>query len=42
MSLYEDGFGSYNVTTAQILLTEDDFSQRKRYLNLRNTLNKLL
>ena len=42
MSLYEDGFGSYNVTTAQVLLTEDDFSQRKRYLNLRNTLNKLL
>ena len=42
MSLYEDGFDSYNVTTAQILLTEDDFSQRKRYLNLRNTLNKLL
>lgn len=42
MSLYEDGFGTYNVTTAQVLLTEDDFSQRKRYLNLRNTLNKLL
>lgn len=42
MSLYEDGFGAYNVTTAQVLLTEDDFSQRKRYLNLRNTLNKLL
>jgi len=42
MSLYEDGFDTYNVITAQILLTEDDFSQRKRYLNLRNTLNKLL
>lgn len=42
MSLYEDGFDTYNVTTAQILLTEDDFSLRKRYLNLRNTLNKLL
>lgn len=42
MSLYEDGFDTYNVTTAQILLTEDDFSQRKRYLNLRNTINKLL
>ena len=42
MSLYEDGFDTYNVTTAQVLLTEDDFSLRKRYLNLRNTLNKLL
>ena len=42
MSLYEDGFDTYNVTTAQVLLTEDDFSIRKRYLNLRNTLNKLL
>ena len=42
ISLYEDGFDTYNVTTAQVLLTEDDFSLRKRYLNLRNTLNKLL
>lgn len=42
MSLYENGFDTYNVTTAQVLLTEDDFSLRKRYLNLRNTLNKLL
>lgn len=42
MSLYEDGFDTYNVISAQVLLTEDDFSQRKRYLNLRNTLNKLL
>ena len=42
MSLYEDGFDTYDVVTGQILLTEDDFSQRKRYLSLRTTLNKLL
>lgn len=42
MSLYEDGFDSYGIIAGQILLTEDDFSQRKRYLSLRTTLNRLL
>lgn len=42
MSIYEDGFEKYNLAVAQILLTEDDFSQRKKYLSLRITLNKLL
>ena len=42
MSLYEEGFDTYNVVAAQILLTEDDFSQRKKYLSLRTTLNRLL
>lgn len=42
MSLYEDGFDAYGIITGQILLTEDDFSQRKRYLSLRTTLNRLL
>ena len=42
MSIYEEGFEAYGVNVAQILLIEDDFAQRKRYLNLRNTLNKLL
>ena len=42
MSIYEDGFEAYGVNTAQVLLIEDDFAQRKRYLNLRNTLNRLL
>ncbi len=42
MSIYEDGFDAYGVNTAQVLLIEDDFAQRKRYLNLRNTLNRLL
>lgn len=42
MSIYESGFDAYGISVAQILLTEDDFAQRKKYLNLRNTLNKLL
>lgn len=42
MSIYESAFDQYNLVVAQILLTEDDFSQRKKYLSLRTTLNKLL
>ena len=42
MSIYENGFEKYGINVAQILLTEDDFSQRARYLSLRNTLNKLI
>ena len=28
MSIYEDGFGKYSINTAQVLLTEDDFTNR--------------
>lgn len=42
MSFYENGFGVHNIPIAQILLTEDDFSLRYRYLSLRTTLNKLI
>ncbi len=42
MSIYESAFDQYDLAVAQILLTEDDFSQRKKYLSLRTTLNKLL
>ncbi len=42
MSVYENGFDAYGLVAAQILLTEDDFSIRQRYLSLRTTLNKLL
>ena len=42
MSLYEEGFDTYDVVTGQILLTQDDFSQRKKYLSLRTIINKLL
>ena len=33
MSIYEDGFSKYSINTAQILLTEDDFTNRIKYLN---------
>jgi len=42
MSIYEEGFNKFSIITAQILLTEDDFSNRKKYLSLRSTLNHLL
>ena len=42
MAFYENGFGIYSIPIAQILLTEDDFSLRHRYLSLRTTLNKIL
>lgn len=42
MSTYEDGFSKYDIITAQILLTEEDFSNRRRYLNLRSTFDTLL
>lgn len=42
MSIYEDGFSKFDIVTAQILLTEEDFSNRRRYLNLHSTLTMLL
>src|SRR3954454_21737982 len=42
MNLYEQGFGKFGLTASQVLLTEEDFSNRIRYLNLRNTLLALL
>lgn len=42
MSIYEQGFEKLGIVTAQVLLTEDDFGNRRRYLNLRATLNKLI
>lgn len=42
MSLYESGFQHFDVATAQILLTEDDFLDAVRYSNLRATLETLL
>ena len=42
MSIYEDGFSKFDIITAQILLTEEDFSNRRRYLNLNSTLSMLL
>jgi len=42
MYFYEDGFDKFDIVTAQILLTEDDFSIREKYLSLRDTLSRLL
>src|ERR1035441_6960396 len=41
-SMYRDAFRHFNVTTAQVLLTEDDFLNPERYSNLRATLDTLL
>ena len=42
MSMYASGFEKYGLSVAQILLTEEDFSNRKKYLSLNNTLNTLI
>lgn len=42
MWAYEKGFGEYKRKVAQVLLTLDDFSNRKRYINSKNTLLTLL
>ena len=39
---YERSFGEYGKKVAQVLLTRDDFSDRKRYINSKNTLLTLL
>lgn len=42
MHFYEDAFDKFNITVAQVLLTEDDFDYRSRYLSLKSALNELL
>lgn len=42
MHAYERMFGECGVKIAQVLLTEDDFTDRGRYSNLRRTMEKLL
>jgi glutamate 5-kinase len=42
MSTYDRYFTTYEQTIAQVLLTHEDFFDRQRYLNLRNTLSILL
>jgi len=39
---YESAFKQYDLHTAQILLTHDDLSNRRRYLNARSTISHLL
>jgi glutamate 5-kinase len=42
MNAYRDLFSSCGVKIAQVLLTEDDFSNWQRYSNLRRTMERLL
>jgi glutamate 5-kinase len=42
MQVYESLFDLYEIRVAQILLTADDFRQRERYLNARDTMLGLL
>jgi glutamate 5-kinase len=39
---YEEAFSHYGLKVAQILLTSDDLTNRRRYLNARHTLQTLL
>ncbi len=39
---YEDCFQTHGLHTAQVLLTHDDLTNRKRYLNARSTLRTLI
>ena len=42
MSVYDGYFSRHQQTVAQVLLTHDDLSHRKRFINARNTLLALL
>jgi len=42
MNIYENHFSRYQQMVAQVLLTHDDLSHRRRFLNARNTLLTLL
>ncbi|NWF93381.1 MAG: glutamate 5-kinase [Syntrophaceae bacterium] len=42
MNIYDECFSRYQQVVAQVLLTHDDLSHRRRFLNARNTLLTLL
>jgi len=42
MHIYEKLFAEYGLTVGQVLLTREDFSDRRRFLNARNALHTLL
>jgi len=42
MWAYEKSFSEFHKKVAQVLLTRDDFSDRRRYINSKNTLTTLL
>lgn len=42
LHMYEKFFAEYGITVGQVLLTREDFADRRRFLNARNTLRALL
>lgn len=42
MAYFRQYFQTFELNTAQLLLTHDDFQSRRRYLNARNTINYLV
>jgi glutamate 5-kinase len=42
MAIYAEAFEKFGINVGQILLTEEDFANRRRYLNLRGTISELL
>jgi glutamate 5-kinase len=42
MALWSEALERLGITAAQLLLTQDDFADRARYLNLRRTIGRLL
>jgi glutamate 5-kinase len=42
MKAYIDALSEFNWPCAQILVTHEDFKEKKRFLNIRNTINRLL
>ena len=42
MAAYKKLFGEHSIKVAQVLLTEEDFSNWRRYSNLRRTMEKLI
>jgi glutamate 5-kinase len=42
MKAYVDALEKYGTHCAQILVTHEDFKERKRFLNIRNTINRLV
>lgn len=42
MEIYSQLFGYYHIPVGQVLLTREDLSNRRRYLNARNTLEALI
>jgi len=42
MDAYKDLFAAYDIKVAQVLLTEDDFTNWRRYSNLQHTMEKLI